>query len=188
MEKNDLLGYSEFYAKDLPLKTASWILSLLLALLLIYSFAQVPAGDSIRALHVASRYQQRSGMETGIHSRTGAILADYRSPDLLTVATLFFTAALCVLLFFNQPPKILDFLSSFLLLALGVLLTLGMGFLCLRTGGNFLDYESLVSWVGPLNARLDGSLALLGGTLLSLGGLLMLWARWIRSPEGPRGR
>lgn len=170
------------------MKTASWILSLLLAVLLVYSFAQVPTGDSIRSLHVASRYQQSAEMETGIHSQAGAILADYRSTDLLAAAMLFSTAALCALFFFNQPPGFFAFFPAFLLLALGVLSTLGLGFLCLWNGGNFLDYEGLASWLGPLNARPEGALALLGGTLLSFGGLLILWARWARSPEGPRGR
>jgi len=170
------------------LKTASWLLSLLLAGLLVYSFAQVPPRGSIRSLHVASRYEQRSEAETGIHSKAGAIAADYRSTDLLAAAALLFTAALCVLLFFNQPPRFLDLFSALPLLLLGFFLALGTGLLCVMKGSNFLDYEGLAAWTGPLNARPQGALALLGGALLVLGGFLALVIRWLRAPGGPSGR
>lgn len=170
------------------MKIASWLLSLLLAGLLVYSFAQVPPTDSIRVLHVASRYQQRSEMETGIRSKAGAIAADYRSMDLFAVGVLFSTAALCLFFFFNNPPRVLDLFPGFPLLILGVVITLGTGFLCLFKGSNFLDYEGLVCWVGPVNAHADGALALLGGALLSLGALLMLALKWLRSPGGSSGR
>lgn len=170
------------------MKITSWLLSLLLAGFFIYSFAQVPTTDSIRVLHIASRYQQRSEMETGIHSKAGAILADYRSTDLLAGAVLISTAALCLLFFFNNPPGPSDFFPGFYLLVLGILLVLGTGFLCLLKGANFLDYEGLVSWTGPVNARLEGALALLGGSFLVLGGLLTLGLRWFRFPGGSSGR
>ncbi|HJT24119.1 MAG TPA: hypothetical protein VJ873_06050 [bacterium] len=170
------------------MKTASWFLILFFAGLLVYSFAQVPATDSIRVLHVASRYQQRSEMETGIHSKVGAVMADYRSMDLLAVVVLISTAALGFLFFFNASPRLSGLFPGFHLLILGVLLALGTGFLCLWKGANFLDYEGLVSWAGPGNARLEGALALLGGCLLVLGGLLMLGLKWLRFPGGSSGR
>lgn len=170
------------------MKIASWLLTLILAGLLIYSFAQVPTADSIRSLHIASRFQQRSEMETGIRSRTGAIAADYRSTDLLAAAMLLAAAALCALLFFNGPLRARELFPGFPLLILGVLLALGTGFLCLLKGSNFLDYEGLASWTGPLNAHLEGALALLAGALLCLGGLLMLGIKWLRFPGGSSGR
>lgn len=170
------------------MKIASWLLSLLLAGLLVYSFAQVTPGDSIRSLHVASRYDQRSEMETGIHSKAGAVAADYRSLDLLSVTALLFTAALCVLLFFNQPPRALDFFPALPLVILGLLLALGTGMICAAMGSNFLDYEGLAAWAGPLGARPDGALALLAGALVSLGGFLLLVIRWLRLPGGSSGR
>jgi hypothetical protein len=182
------LGYSNFQEKDLNLKTASWLLSLLLAFFLAYSFGQVPTDDSNRSLHIASRYQQRAETETGIHSRAGAIGADYRSMDLLAVATLFTLAAFCIPLFFNNPPTLFESFPAFLLLVVGALLTLGMGFLCYLKGSNFLDYEGLASLTDPLKARLDGALALFGGALLSLGGLLVLWVSWLRSQGGSGAR
>ncbi len=169
------------------MKTASWFLTLLLAGVLAYSFAQVPPSDSLRSLHIASRYQDRSEMETGISSRTGAIAADYRSTDLLAVAALFSTASLCLLLFSDKQPWE-GALPASLLVFLGALLTLGMGFLCFVHGGNFLDYEWLAAWVGPLHARVNGALALFGGTLLSFGGLLMLALHRWRAPGGSGGR
>lgn len=170
------------------MKTASWLLSLLLAGLFLYSFAQVPADDSIRSLHIASRYQQRSAMETGIYSKAGAVLADYRSADLLAGAMLISSAGLCLLFFFNHPPRTSDLFPGLHLLVLGVLMALGTGFLCVWKGANFLDYEGLVSWTGPVNARPEGALALLGGSLLALGGLLTLGLRWLRFPGGSSGR
>lgn len=170
------------------MKIASWLLSLLLAVVLLYSFAQVSTDGSIRSLHIASRYQQRSEMETGIHSKTGAILADYRSMDLLAAAVLVSTAALCLLFFFNNPPRSSDLFPGLHLLILGVLLVLGTGFLCLWKGANFLDYEGLVSWTGPASARPEGALLLFGGSLLVLGGLLTLGLRWLRFPGGSSGR
>jgi hypothetical protein len=173
------------------LKKTAWILSLLLAVLLVFAFAQVPEpGKPSLALstHITARYQQRGEMETGIHSQAGAVLADYRSFDLLAAVLLFSTAALAILLFFNHPPSFTALFPSPYLLVLGVLSALGVGFLCLQTGSNFLDFEALASWVTPPHARLDGALILLGGALLSFGGLLTLLIGWIRMPEGSSGR
>ncbi len=67
-------------------------------------------------------------------------------------------------------------------------MVLGLGFLSLKSGSNFLDYEALAAWAQPSRARLDGALILLAGTLLSLGGLGAIAIRWVRTPEGSSGR
>ncbi len=177
--------------KGIPLKTASWFLTLLLAGILVYAFGQVPTREkssSPLSSHLTLRYQQRCEVETGIHSPVEAVLADYRSFDLLAVGILFSTAALAIFFFFHHPPSFGVLLSSYMWFGLGVLVLLGLGFLSLRAGSNFLDYESLVSWAEPARARWDGSLVLLAGTLLCFGGLLSIVLRWIWTPEGPGGR
>jgi hypothetical protein len=173
------------------LKTASWILTALLAGLLLYAFAQVPTpkeGSCALSNHIASRYQQRSGAETGIPSPVAAVLADYRSFDLLATAVLFSAAALGLLFFFHHPPGFGFLFPASLSLGLGVLSTLGLGFLSLKSGSNFLDYEALAFWVEPTRARSDGALILLAGSFLSLAGLLAIFIRWRRTPEGSNGR
>jgi hypothetical protein len=173
------------------LKTASWFLTLLLAGLLVYAFGQISStSESSSALssHLTLRYQQRCEAETAIHSPVEAVLADYRSFDLLAVAVLFSTAALVILFFFHHPPSFGVLFTAYLWLGLGTLMVLGLGSLSLKTGSNFLDYEALAAWTPPAQARLDGALILLGGALLSLGGLLAIVIRWIQTPEADRGR
>jgi multisubunit Na+/H+ antiporter MnhB subunit len=172
------------------LKTASWILTPLLAGFLFYAFAlSAPnGGPSALSNHIANRYQERSAAETGIGSPVEAVLTDYRSFDLLAVAVLFSTAALGVLFLFQPPPSFAALFFPFLCLGLGAGLVLGLGFLSLKTGSNFLDYEALAFWVEPARARLDGALILLAGTFLSLAGLLAMAMRWRRAPEGSNGR
>jgi hypothetical protein len=180
-----------FYPKEQPLKTASWILTPVLAGFLFYAFSQVPipnGGPSALSNHIASRYQERSGAETGIGSPWGAVLADYRSFDLLAAAVLFSTAALGVLFLFHHSRPFAALFLPLLCLGLGVLLVLGVGFLSLKTGSNFLDYEALAFWAGPARARLDGALIILAGTFLALAGLLATAIRWSRTPEGSSGR
>jgi hypothetical protein len=173
------------------LKTASWFLTLLLAGLLVYAFAQVPTrSDPSSALssHLTLRYQQRCAAETGIPSQLEAVLADYRSFDLLAVTVLFSTAALGLLFFFHRPPSFGMLFLSYLGLGLGLWMVIGVGFLSLKAGSNFLDYEALANWAPPAQARWDGALILLTGSLLSLGGLLAITLWWTRTPEGDRGR
>ena len=188
MGRNDLITYGHFGPKESTLRTASWFLTLLLAGLLVYSVAQVPGKDSVLSLHVASRYQQSARAETGIPSQTGAILADYRSLDLLAVSILLGVSTLTLLFFFNQPPNPRSLRLAFPLLAFGIFMVLGCGFLCLKKGNNFLDYETFAYWFASPKARLDGALLLSTGTLLVLAGFLALWRTWLRSPEGSNGR
>lgn len=170
------------------MKTLSWFLTLILACFLVYTFAQVPADPSAVGSHIASRYLSRGQAETGISSVLGAVLADYRSVDLLAAALLFSTTALVVLLFYSAPPKASSFLLAALCLGLGTFLALGLGFGALLRDSNFLDYEALAAWVASPRARLDGALMLSAGALLNLAGMLMLWIRCDRSSEGSSGR
>ncbi len=177
--------------KGIPLKTASWFLTLLLAGLLVYAFGQVPSkqdASSALSSHLTLRYQQRCGAETGISSPPEAVLADYRSFDLLAVAVLFSSVALVILLFFSRPPSLGVLSSTYLWLGLGGAIILGLGFLSLKVGSNFLDYEALAAWAPPAQARVEGAVILLVGALISLSGLLAITLRWSRSPEGSNGR
>lgn len=171
------------------MKTASWLLTLPLAGLFVFALAQIPAPGPSSPLttHVESRYQQRSLPETGLSSPTWAVLADYRSLDLFVAAALFFTSALGLLLFHPPTARPLFFLPAFLCLGLGMFLGLGLGFLCLREGSNFLDYEALAHWVPASQARGAGSLVLLAAALLCLAGLVMAGIRH-RGLEGSHGR
>jgi len=166
------------------LKTASWLLTLLLAGFLVYAFAQVVLDPSPISLHVYSRYAQFGEAETGIHSLFGAVLADYRSVDFLAVAMLFSSAALALLLFFSDGSKNTALWPTLLCLILGNVLVLGLGFTAILKGSPFLDYEALAAWVASPRARLDGAWMLAGGVLLNLAGLVMLWVRWSRTAEG----
>lgn len=173
------------------MKTLSWILSFLLAVLLFFAFRQIPSpreGYNILSTHIGSRYQQRSEAETGIHSPVGAVLADYRGFDLLSCGFLFFLAGLGILFFFPQQPRFEPRLLGYGVLSLGLLLVLGLGFFCIWGGSDFLDYEALTLYFPSTRARLDGALILLGGVLLSLGGLGLVWIRWFLTPEGTSGR
>lgn len=169
------------------MKTASWLLTLLLAGLLVHALSLVPppGPDSPLSTHVETRYQQSSLMETGIPSPVWAVLADYRSLDLFILAVLFFASALGLLFFFSPSPRLL---LPVLLLGAGMFLALGLGFLSLQTGSNFLDYEVWAHWVTAAKARGTGSLVLLAGVLLCLGGLVLMGTRLRHLPEGSHGR
>jgi hypothetical protein len=171
------------------LKSASWFFTLLLGTFLFYAFTLLPPprdSQSILSVHVSARYAESGEAETGIHSQTGAILADYRGFDLAAAAVLFTLSAFGILLFFNGAAKSFPLVPALLWQGGGALLVLGVGFLCLLNGSNFLDYEALASWAHPFRVRMDGALILTGGALLSLGGLVSLFVRRIRAPEGSK--
>ena len=160
------------------MKTASWFLSPLLGVMLVYSFSQVPVTgpDSALMIHVESRYQQKGWEETRIgnpKSETLAVLTDYRSLDLWAATLLFLATALGLNLLFSPPPKAWELALPVLFLATGCLLVLGIGFLPLRKGSNFLDYEALAAWLASDRARPEGAFALLAACGLSFAGLLM---------------
>jgi hypothetical protein len=172
------------------LKTASWCLTLGLAFLLIRAFLQVPppGPDSPLNLHLWYRYQKTSQAETGIGSPVGAVTADYRGLELVVLSGLLSTALFGLLTLFNGKPGFFRIFPPLLLSLLGGILTWGLGFFCLRSGNNFLDYEALAFWVNHARARLDGALLLTGGALLSLAGLCLLLLRWFGTPEASSGR
>ena len=163
-------------------------MTLLLGALLFFSFSHLPLQGNSNILidHVSSRYAERGLAETGIQSPLAALMADYRSFDLLVVSILFTVSALAVLLVTGGTAKSFPLFPGLFWLGLGTLLVLGVGFLCLKEGSNFLDYEALAFWTDPHRARANGALLLIGGTLLCLGGLLSLFIRRFRSPEGAK--
>jgi len=170
------------------LKYASWLLTLLLGALLLFSLDHLPpqGHSSILVDHVSSRYAERGEAETGIHSPLVALMADYRSFDLLALSILFTVSALGVLLVTGGTAKSFPVFPGLFWLGFGMFLTLGVGFIGLKEGSNFLDYEALALWTDPHRARANGALLLIGGTLLCLGGLLSLFIRRFRSPEGAK--
>lgn len=169
------------------MKNASWLLALLLGALFFYGLTNLPPQDSpILTNHVSSRYAERGEAETGIHSTLVSILADYRSFDLLAVPVLFCVCALGILVATGSAAKNLPLLPGLLWLGLGTLLNLGTGLSSLKEGSNFLDLEALAFWTDPHRARAQGAMLLIAGTLLCLAGLLSLFVRRFRSPEGAK--
>ncbi|HUO58385.1 MAG TPA: hypothetical protein VMV05_09460 [bacterium] len=165
------------------MKIASWLFALLLGAVLFYACAQWDSsGDSLHLLanHVSPRYVQ-SFPETGIASSMGAVLADYRGFDLMAISLLFLAATLVILLYFQKPPHPGQAFPLVLWLA-GFGALLGLGFLCLPQGSNFLDFEALAAWTSSARARPDGALILTGGALLCLGAFLTLALRWLQTP------
>jgi len=167
------------------LKNVSWFLALLLGALLFYGLSSLPPRNSpILTDHVSSRYVERGEAETGIHSIWVAVLGDYRSFDLLAVSVLFTVTALGILAAGAGTAKTFPILPGLLWLGLGTALSLGLGLLPLKNDGNFLDFEILAFWTDPHRARSQGALLLMAGALLCLAGLLSLFVRRFRSPEG----
>jgi len=165
------------------LRNASWFFALSLGALLFYAASQIPAeGDSPLTMHLATRYLQKSGAETGIQSPASAVAEDYRGFDLFTAGILFSLSALTLLIFSPGAPRF-TIVFPVLFCGGGVLLTLALGFFCLFHGSNFLDYEALGIGGDPL-ARVHGALLLMGGVLLSLGGLFLMVIQGARKSEG----
>lgn len=164
-------------------KKASWVFACLMGALLLYTLSKIPSGDdSPLTLHLATRYLQKSEVETGIHSAAAAVAGDYRSFDLFAAGVLFSLSALILLTFSPAPARFAAFFPALFWIG-GGLLTLGLGFFSLFHGSNFLDYEAL-GLGGDASARLRGVLLLTGGVLLSLGGLFLAVIQGARKPEG----
>ena len=168
------------------MKIASWSLTLLLGALLFYGSTQIPSpGDNpALTIHVTSRYVERGPTETGIPSTFLAILGDYRGFDLLVLALLFSISTLGLLAVTSGAMKSLPLLPGLLWAILGIFLVLGLGFISVGKGSNLLDHEVLAFWANPHRARTDGALILVAANLLCLAGLLSLFIRRFRSPEG----
>ena len=174
--------------KENPLKIASWFFAFLLGALLVYAYHQIPPlCDSQIPFHLSARFIHQAGVETGIQSPSGAVLADYRSLDLFALGSLFFAALLTLILLFNAAPWSKILFPVFWGWA-GMGMALGIGFLGLFYGSNFLDYEPLAFWAVPSQARVNGALILTLGALLSLGGLFLLLIKWVQTSEDSRER
>jgi hypothetical protein len=121
--------------------------------------------DSPLLTHVASRYFERSALETGQSHPALAVFGDYRSLDLAILSLLWLAATL---VFFLKEPKLGGGKKKAsspkgLLCLIGPGLVWGLGLLCLAGGSNFLDYESLPFPFAPSQIRVAGGfLAVLG--------------------------
>jgi hypothetical protein len=136
-----------------------WFILPLLSALLFFGLTALPSpGDENPTFHVASRYLDRGTVETGFSIPVLAVFLDYRSFDLVFLSLFFIVMTLMALLIGvveNLPIRPFarvwawgSLLSSFLLLA--------AGWVGLRTGSNFMDYEFWAGVFGP-TARIHGA-------------------------------
>ncbi len=134
-------------------------------------FSKLPSlgtdSDSPLLTHVASRYFERSALETGQSHPALAVFDDYRSLDLAILSLLWFAASLG--LFFMESGKKRVLSPRALLCLMGPVLVWGLGLLCLAGGSNFLDYETLPFPFAPSQIRLTGGFLAVLGVLLSAG-------------------
>lgn len=153
-----------------------WIILPLLGALLFYGLTALPSeGDENPTFHVASRYLDRGTAETGFSFPVLAVLLDYRSFDLVFLSLFFIVMTLMAILIgvvenlpirpFSQVWAWTALLSSSLLLA--------AGWLGLRTGSNFMDYEFWAGLFGP-TARVHGA-EITGFLLLVTAACSFIW-------------
>ncbi len=153
------------------MKAASWILTGLFALLLVWSLSQMPSpGDPTAPLsvHISSRYASQSASETGFNNPLSAVLGDYRSFDLVLLSLLSLGACLVGWGSAREQESQLPPLRRlfFVLCVLGSLALIGLGFYTLFKGCRFLDYECWVQFAPPAAARVLGAEWSLGLALL----------------------
>jgi hypothetical protein len=145
-----------------------YILLLLLGSLLFYGLVSLPPWDETNpTFHVASRYLDHSAEETGFSSSFWGVLLDYRSFDLILFNLFFLALTLSILLFCaveNLPIRRAEWLLVWLSLLSSITLFL-LGWIGLKSGSNFLDYEF---W-----SFLFGSAARIHGAWIT-GGLVLL--------------
>jgi len=136
-----------------------WILLLLLSATLFYGLISLPPwGDINPTFHVASRYLDRGLDETGLKSSFFAVLLDYRSFDLVLLNLFFLSVTLTAFLFCvveNLPFRPLEWLWAWSSL-LSSLTLLVLGWVGLKDGSNFMDYEFWSGVFGP-SARSHGA-------------------------------
>ena len=123
--------------------------------------------DSPLLTHVASRYFERSTLETGQSHPALAVFGDYRSLDLAILSLLWFAASLGFFLMESGKKRGLS--PRALLCLLGPVLVWGLGLLCLAGGSNFLDYETLPFPFAPSQIRLAGGFLAILGVLFAAG-------------------
>ena len=149
------------------------LLGLVLAfgVLAAFGFSKLPSigidSDSPLLTHVASRYFERSALETGQSHPTLAVFGDYRSLDLAILSLLWFAASLGFFLVESGKKRLLS--SSAFLCLVGPVLVWGLGLLGLAGGSNFLDYETLPFPFAPSQIRLAGEFLAILGILLAAG-------------------
>jgi hypothetical protein len=144
------------------LKAASWILTGLFALTLVWSLSQMPSpGDPTAPLsvHISSRYASQSVMETGFTHPLPAVLGDYRSFDMILLSLLSLGACLVRWGSAREQESKLPPLRRlfFVLSVLGSMILMGLGFYTLFKGCRFLDYECWVRFAPPSMARVLGA-------------------------------
>jgi hypothetical protein len=153
-----------------PVRIWGWVSLLLLAVLFFYGLAALPpTGDMNPTFHVASRYLDRATEETGFSNSFLAIFLDYRSFDLVLLSLMFLTLTLIVLLFCvveNLSVRSLERGWAFLSLLSSLILLL-LGWVGLKDGCNFMDYEF---WAGIFGsgARIHGAWITGGLVLMAL--------------------
>jgi multisubunit Na+/H+ antiporter MnhB subunit len=154
------------------LKRLSWVLILILGAGSFYALTFLPSSSGPQpTFHVASRFMERGTQETGFSSHTLAVLADYRSFDLILLSFIFLIGTLMAsLLCLTEKTPVRAgwvFLNSISILS--VVMLLGVGLVCLKKGGNFLDYEVWSHFLGSSwsRARSAGSGVLLFSTCLA---------------------
>jgi hypothetical protein len=144
--------------------------------------------DSPLLTHVASRYFERSALETGLSHPALAVFWDYRSLDLAVLSLLWLAASL---VFFLKEPKLgggkkKGSNPQALLCLIGPGLVWGLGLLCLAGGSNFLDYESLPFPFAPSQIRVAGGFLAFLGILLAAGFFILAFltkGRWLGDSE-----
>jgi hypothetical protein len=168
-----------------------WILLFLLGAILFHGLISLPPkGDTNPTFHVASRYLDRGSDETGFHSSFLAVLLDYWSFDLILLSLFFLSVTLMAFLFSaveNLPFRPSEWLWSWISL-LSSLALLVLGWVGLKDGSNFMDYEFWSGIFGPSarsrGAWITGALVLL--TVVS--SLMWIWKVGILGKEKRLGR
>jgi hypothetical protein len=155
-----------------------WIPLLLLGALLFYGLTSLPpTGDMNPTFHVASRYLDSAKTETGFSHPFLAIFLDYRSFDLALLSLFFLTMTLIVLLFCvveNLPARSLEW-GWISMSLLSSLILLVLGWVGLKDGCNFMDYEFWGGVFGP-SARIHGAWITGGLVLMTLtASLIWTW-------------
>jgi hypothetical protein len=165
------------------MKTASWLLTLLLAAVLLYGDGLLPkpGGEaSLVTQHASLRFTRQCAQETGLAQALPAVLADYRSFDLFAVSFLLSLAALFCLGSVESQGKTRN-LGSLLFSLAGLAWILFLGTACLVCGNNFLDFEPLAVFFKPTLARPAGMLCLALGFLAALAGALAAFLKSLRN-------
>jgi multicomponent Na+:H+ antiporter subunit B len=101
-----LTGREEGQPRRRPLLAMAVVLAT--TALLLYGTADMPAyGDPAAPIHthVAPRYIEKSGVETGVPNIVTAVLASYRGYDTLGETTVIFTAGVGVLLLLGRSRR-----------------------------------------------------------------------------------